>query len=448
MTDLLILWVLILGGLLSIVVRDGKSGGTLVLAYFLGLSLIHVPGALMYIGAAPNLTDDLETEAGFRATLVGLIAFVLGAWLANLRFSKRAAKSPNMPTDFGRVGEAMLWLGAGTYFILMPVAANIPSATAIVSSLGSLLPLGLWTWVYSAHISHHHRRFWLGVAILPLLPLSTMISGGFIGFGVFWVLAIAAFMYCVLPYKRIFILLGPVAMGLGLSLFIAYFGERDSLREAVWHQQAGVTDRLGRVGHMVERFEWIDIDNPEHVASINARLNQNILLGLAIERRENGLTDPAYGATVPLWAFVPRLLWPEKPPVGGSGDIVSQYTGLRFSEGTSVGVGQPLEFFINFGWAGIVVGFALLGYMLMLLDVLLIQAFRRCDVYDVLRYGLLGLALLQPGGSFIEIVVSCVGALVAASLLRWSLIDSAIFKRWVPKRLGSTSRVAIKLGRT
>ena len=417
MTTLLWFWVLLFVALLALVVRRGQRGGTLVLAYFAGLSLIHVPGVLIYTGTAPNLADGLVTGTGFIATLVGLSTFVVGAWCASLRVVKWVANPVTLPLDYRRVGKVMLLLGVGVYFFALPVLSLIPSATAIVSSAGGLLPMGLWFWLYAAHITHDRRRFMLGLAMLPLLPLSTMIDGGFIGFGVYWVIAIAAFVYCIVPRKRLFFLLAPVILGFGLSFAVAYFGERNALRESVWIQQAGIFDRLSRVSQMGERFEWLDLGNPDHVAPLNERLNQNILVGQAIERREIGLTEPAYGDTVPLWIFIPRAIWPEKPAVGGSGDIVSHYTGQNFAVGTSVGVGQPLEFYINFGWPGIAAGFALLGYVLMRLDIALFQAFRRCDVYGVLRNGLPGLALLQPGGSLMEILIAGIGALIAAPLI-------------------------------
>lgn len=432
MTILLLFWALLFAALLALVIRRGQRGGTLVLAYFSGLSLIHVPGALIYTGTAPDLADASVTETGFIATLVGLLAFVIGVWVANLR-SARLPAVPN-PLDYRRVAQVMLLLGVGVYFFAMPLISLIPSATAIASSAGGLLPIGLWFWLYGAQASHDRRRFWLGLAMLPLLPLSTMVSGGFIGYGVYWVIAVAAFVYCIVPRKRLFVLLSPVVLGLGLSFAVAYFGERSALREAVWYQQAGVFDRLSRVTQMIERFEWLDLDNRDHVAAINDRLNQNILVGQAIERREMGLSEPAYGGTVPLWTFIPRAIWPDKPAVGGSGDIVSRYTGQFFAEGTSVGVGQPLEFYINFGWFGVVAGFALFGYVLMRLDLALAQAFRRCDVRGVLRAGLPGLALLQPGGSLMEMLIACIGALIAAPLVDRLLKKTGWLKKGRPGR--------------
>ena len=266
-----------------------------------------------------------------------------------------------------------------------------------------------------------------------------MVTGGFIGFGVYWVIAIVAFIYCIVSRKRLFVLLAPLVLVFGLSFAIAYFGERNALREAVWYQQAGVVARLDRVLQMVNRFELLDLDNPRHVEPLNDRLNQNILVGKAIELRELGLSKPAYGETLPLWVFIPRAIWPNKPAVGGSGDIVSRYTGQYFASGTSVGVGQPLEFYINFGRLGIVIGFALLGYVLMRLDIKLARAFQRCDVSGALRAGLPGLALLQPGGSLMEILISFIGAMVAAPLVVRLLKKSGLLQKAPLKRDRSDS---------
>ena len=417
MTVLVWVWLLLFAALLALVIRGGQRGGTLVLAYFAGLSLIHVPGALIYTSQVNYLVDAQVTHTGFAATLLGLFSFVVGAWVAQLQRLKPAADLGNPHLDYNRVGQTMLWLGFGAYSFAMPVLSFIPSATSIVSALGSLLPIGLWFWVHGAYVTHDRRRFLLGLAILPLLPLSTMVTGGFIGYGVFWVISVVAFVYCIVPRKRFFVLLAPAVLGLGLSFSVSYFGERNALREGVWYQRADLGERMDRVWQMVAGFEWLDLDNPNHVVPINDRLNQNILVGQAIELRERGLTKPAYGETVPLWTFIPRAIWPSKPAVGGSGDTVSRYTGQYFAEGTSVGIGQPLEFYINFGRLGVVLGFALLGYALMRLDIRLAHAFKNHDISCVLHAGLPGLALLQPGGSLMEILISFIGALVAAPLV-------------------------------
>lgn len=437
MMSLLQLWALSSVALLLFVIGNGRQGGALVLAYFAGLSLIHVPGAWIYTGTNNGLQYRAETEAGFAVTVMGLFSFVAGAWLATRRGNINGSQLQWLSTaDYRQLSKTMLGLGIAFYFFLGPVLSFIPSLTALVSPLGGLLLIGLWFWFFSAWISRDRRRFWMGLAMLPLMPLSTMITGGFIGYGVYWIIAVVAFIYCLSPRKRTFVLLSPVVLYFGLSFAAAYFMEREALRDAVWYGQTDVGGRMGPVLKMLERFEWLDLENYAQVIRIDLRLNQNILVGKAIDLREHDLTKPAHGSTVPLWIFIPRLIWPDKPAVGGSGHVVSDYTGQTFADGTSVGIGQPLEFYINFDEPGIIIGFGLLGYVLMRLDRALFRGLKRGDVHAVLRSGLPGIALLQPGGSLMEMLVALAGAWVVAPVVgRW--LQKSV---WL-KRVGTSDRL-------
>ena len=59
--------------------------------------------------------------------------------------------------------------------------------------------------------------------MLPLLPLATLTTGGFIGFGTIWALSIAAFWFVVARRRIWFYLAIPPVIFLGLSLFVTYF---------------------------------------------------------------------------------------------------------------------------------------------------------------------------------------------------------------------------------
>src|SRR5256885_7581077 len=117
-------------------------------------------------------------------------------------------------------------------------------------------------------------------------------------------------------------------------------------------------------------FEWFDPSNEIHLHALDQRLNQNYFVGLAAKRIEQGQVDYLYGRS--LWegvlATIPRALWPDKPVFGGSPALVSEMTGLTLSDSTSFGVGNVMEFHINFGIAGVVVGFLLIGVLLGALD--------------------------------------------------------------------------------
>jgi hypothetical protein len=115
--------------------------------------------------------------------------------------------------------------------------------------------------------------------------------------------------------------------------------------------------------------------------------------------------------------------------VGGGGSLVTEYTGIPFEEGTSVGAGQVLEFYVNFGLLGVLAGFAGLGFLLMRLDLGMMRAFAAGDAPGILLCAMPGLSLLQPGGNLIEILVAFVGAILGA----WALICLGVFGRAAPQ---------------
>src|SRR6266849_2963074 len=79
---LLVIWGALLIALVIFAIGRPGRGGALTLAYFLGLSLIHVPGLLPFLDSDSGLADWDETRFGFETTILGLAAFVSGAVLA------------------------------------------------------------------------------------------------------------------------------------------------------------------------------------------------------------------------------------------------------------------------------------------------------------------------------------------------------------------------------
>lgn len=93
---------------------------------------------------------------------------------------------------------------------------------------------------------------------------------------------------------------------------------------------------------------------------------------------------------------------------------MTEVTGITFAEGTSVGAGQVLEFYANFGWLGVVVGFAAFGAILIGLDRGIMRSLNLRDFQGLIKYALPGFALLQPGGNLLEICVAAVAAVLVA----------------------------------
>lgn len=419
MSTLLLYWVVLAIILLAFIIGRGKKSGPLVLGYFASLSIIYVPGILSYTGAGAGTPSEILAESGFKVVLIGLCAYLVGAFLGqNLNFRSRKLKEIVALDDRVTAQFGMLLLGIGvfSYFFAIPILSFIPSATSLASAAGSLILVGYWYYLFYAFKTGNSRRIVLGLAALPLLPLSTMITGGFLGFGTYWLIAIATFAYVLSKQKVIILAALPFLIYAGLSFGVAYFADRSVLRENVWQDKADVGGGFNTVVGMISNLEPLDINRSDHVSMLLTRLNESTLVGAGVDNYNSGFVDLVHGATVPIWAFVPRVVWPNKPPVGGGGDLVSQFTGIYFAEDTSVGIGQTLEFFMNFGQQGVIFGFLIWGFILARLDLAMRTGLEDGRLGPVLIGGLCGAAMLQPNGNLLEITVTTVASFIVAQI--------------------------------
>ena len=438
LNDLLI-WAALLLGLVFLIVR--RKSGALTLAYFLILSLGHIPGVLAYLEQSFFVYSAEATKVGLDMTLIGMTAFFVGAVAARIlpqRTANVKAYQQAASADFfSRISWRMLTIGTIGYFVILPLAALVPSFTAVASVTGLLIILGFWLKLYAAD----SRQTLSTLAMVPLLPLSTLVTGGFLGFGTVWAMTIVAFCFVVARRRIWFYLASPVVIFLGLSLFVTYFQQRQYIRDVVWDENTTTMERLDKVANLVTNFQSLDLSNDRHLLALDQRLNQNYLVGAGIMRHRADVVKLLYGATLPVWAFIPRAIWPDKPAVGGGGDLVTEFTGINFAGGTSVGVGQVLEFYMNFGMWGVLAGFAVLGFILMRLDQHIMRALAMRNIHHLVRCSLPGLALLSPMGNLKETLVAVVTAAIASQLLIYfNLLGSPPIQRVSPKMSGQTMR--------
>ena len=111
-------------------------------------------------------------------------------------------------------------------------------------------------------------------------------------------------------------------------------------------------------------------------------------------------------------------------------------TGLELDQSTSFGVGNVMEFQINFGMAGVIIGFLVLGWLIGTLDRKAAIAEQKGDLGKAILFFLPAVALIQPNGSMVELVSGSAAALAAAVAWRWG------WKVWGGKRSGRTKRRA------
>lgn len=432
-TDI-ILWILAVAVVVVVRLRLHQRATGLVLAYMANLWLIHWPAALTYLFPETAGIDAERVITGFHSSTLGIMGFAAGAVLI-APFIVRVFEPPRSHTNAAarRLPDARLpftyvLIGIASYLVVTPLLGKLPTISALVGATTQLIIagfcLGLW---YFWHAGQR-RKFVLLLLLAFALPMITILRQGFLGYGAVALITIVSFIAVFYrPRWRLVLMAAGVAY-LGFSFYVTYMRDRGELRASVWGGQSAV-ERVARLSRTLTGIEWFNPANPTHILRITGRLNQNYLVGAAVERIRTGASNYANGETV-LQAFlslIPRAIWPEKPVRAGSPDIVSNYTGIRFAKGTSVGIGQVMEFYINFGELGVIFGFLVLGIVVTVIDT---WAGMRLWVGDWLQFAvwyLTGLAMIQAGGSLIEVMSSAGAALLAVLFVNRYL---------VPLRLG------------
>ncbi|MBM4223926.1 MAG: hypothetical protein FJ167_03870 [Gammaproteobacteria bacterium] len=386
-------------------------GTGLLLGYWLHFLQNYGVAGLMHALAWTQSDLAGETLVGFREAELGLECFCLGALLVTpllRRMSLSDSQAEVLPEGWrwpstGRV----FWVGIVMGYALNSVIIKIPSGMAVSSTLATLTAAA---WALATYRALQAGRLGLTAALgagTVVFPISTMLFHGFIGFGVNSMILILCLVAAYLRPRWFLIPLGVVTLFLGMSVYVTYMRDRGDIRASVW----GGDEMVSRVTVLTatfSRFDWFDPLSDEQMRLIDSRMNQNWLFGLGVERLQRGEVDFKRGDTVldAVVAVVPRALWPDKPMVAGSGNLVSHFTGMQFTEGTSIGIGPIMEFYANFGRAGVVIASLLIGGFLGLCDRMAGLHLRLGHTTRFAAWLLLGIPLLQALGSLISISTS------------------------------------------
>ena len=334
--------------------RDGMSFG-LPIAYLFSLLLIHVPGAYAHLIGGDSLFDSDLVGVGIRLTAIGAVCFVAGAWL-DTRFSRERPQERGTAENLHHF-EMFCLVGGWIFTYGLSFLILIPTFGAAVEKGGAVWMLGVLLGLQSAARRRDAKwaAFWFGTLIF--YPVMGLLMGGFLSYGSKAVIIVMSVFFISIRGVGKIVAGTLLAVYVGLSIFVNYFQHRSDIRDSVWGG-ARFEERIDVSLDIVREFEWLDLSREAHLNAFDQRLNQNYFAGLAAVRIDEGQVDYLYGRS--LWegamSLVPRYVWPDKPVFGGSGQIVAEMTGLILNEETSFGVGNVMEFHINFGILGVVLG--------------------------------------------------------------------------------------------
>lgn len=403
--------------LVALLRRTQLSFG-LPIAYLFTLLLIHVPGAIAHLMDADAVLQMPQlTEAGIRFTAIGTVCFVVGVWLSRLW-------AIEVPTIWHTEARPVFWmftLLAGWLFTSIGFLTEITTIGAAIDRGGAIWMLGVMLGLRNAVMRGNIVNAWKWVGALAVYPLLILLLGGFLSYGSTAAIIVLSALVITAKSKLRLAATTMVAIAFGMSVFLTYFLHRTEIRASVWggaNMQARVDVSLDAA----KDFQWFDSKNPEHLKALDLRLNQNYFAGLAAKRIDDGIVDYLHGRSLVegVMAVIPRALWPDKPVEAGSPKIVAEMTGLMLSTSTSFGVGNVMEFQINFGVTGLVVGFLLLGYAIGRLDRLAAVAEASGNLGHVFVYFLPAIALIQPNGSIIELSGGVAASFAAGYGWKWA----------------------------
>lgn len=433
LATLVSIWVPLLLGFYYVRRVRNIEGTGLLSAYVVSFCGLHWEGGLIRL--LPWFKDYslVRTTYGLEQGTYALAALVAGSLflspvVASYLPARRACVG-YMP--HARLPRAYLLIGVVSYILLSTFLSRLPSMAVVISTGQELFVVGLCLFCWNAIRRKHVSGLLVGLVLALMMPVITIITQGFMGYGAAATLVVFAFVGSFVSRWKMLVV-AVLACYVGLSVYVTYMRDREDIRTVVWGGQS-LEDRLDKIGQAASTFEWFDPYNPAHLARIDGRMNQNSLVGAAVARLSES-HDFADGETLwsALLALVPRVLWPDKPVFAGGGNLVSRYTGIRFAEGTSVGVGQVLEFYINFGTAGVVLGFLLLGAIITTVDVVARRQLLAGDQQGFVFWFVTGMSMLQPYGSLVEVSASVAGSLIIVTIINRYLLPHLQKKHFAP----------------
>jgi hypothetical protein len=474
----LIVWMIAAGVVFLRQLGRNAVGAGLSLAYLLNLWLLHWVASTLYALPGYSFYYHEDVLAGLEQSVWAVVAFgasyVIFSHVLSRSPKSRGSMAARDLTDGAKsLGESKqvgslqvisiqqppkskshieyisdskltniyIGIGLGCYLLSVSGLGSLPTVTALVTGATNLAVVGLMLKSWRAWSRGDKKSFRLWVTLASAYPLLTIITQGFIGFGIFNTILVFTFVAGFYRPRWKLVIMGLAIGYLGLSMYVTYMRDRNDIRSSVWGGES-YSSRLDQLKATFGEAEFFNINKDEHLERIDLRLNQNSLVGASVHYLDSGRVAFAKGETLwqALLAFVPRVIWPSKPVSAGSGDLVSKYTGYYFAEGTSVGVGQVMEFYINFGRLGVIIGFLAIGFAIALVDKRAEECLSQNDWIQFTCWYLPGAAMMQVGGSLVEVTASAGASLAVSMMVKYFVL------RGRRVNSGKPAAWAVKLG--
>lgn len=407
MLIMLVIWVSLVVRIVRRTLAEGTIGlpAALVLTMsflYAGCFVYAVPG-YTHLRAEGNsallrydFTEWTVVQGAF-ASLLGLLGFAIGAGV----FRKRNIPA-HAPSSVARTMERRIILLLGSIgllgFAVHYVNLSFPMSDALNEAARNVGLVAVCLGSYVAWREGSSLLFWIILA--ALVPLYYIVLFGFASYGFLFGIVLLSFgLSRMRRDPREFglraLVLAFISVWLTLTAFIGWFSFREEIRRVVWLGEEGSVWQI--LSQAIAHTEIFSPWNFDSLDLVNIRLNLPLFIGKMIEHHALYPDLQQHGETLILLplAVLPRFIWPDKPERGGS-SFMSEHTGLVLSDSATFGTGTVFEFYINFGYSGVLLGFMGLGWIIRQIDRSAYTHLLRGRLFDFARLFVVGIVAIDP----------------------------------------------------
>lgn len=435
-----VVWIAILILALRSLSTRGYPTTGITFAFFGSYTSLHI-GAFVYLtdGYDPTLDPYLASfghtpttvALGFEASTLAMLCALGGCRLADTLAGARqiGPVQARPPLSVFKNGAWILiavgLCGTTLDIFFTDISSALPGFQALISSCRNLFVIGgvLLSW-HETLAGRWRNAAALAVFFMLVVPAVVLVRTAILADSIFIGLAAFSFFLSVLSRRGQSSFLPNVALVASLAVAGFFFSAawlefRGDLRAVIWNGGtfADAAESLSK-GGKTDIQNSSDSSMQKTLYAIDSRLNQNLFVGLAIQKLDALPDTYEEGSTITLalLGWVPRIFWPGKPERGGAA-MITKHTGKQTDGKTSFGTGLVFEFYVNFGYISVVIGFLAVGFLVRMIDALTCRALLFGQITFFAMYELMGYALLQPGVDLVFIVAGMAAAVVVSAIM-------------------------------
>lgn len=319
------------------------------------------------------LSPRRDYDEAILVAISGWVAMTVGYFAAKLVTGPARTKRPAPVPDATSARFGALLMIAGVSLESVRLVSNIPVEVAgilkFLSSLGWFGSSMLIMLLVQRKLSPSYRLLtYAGVAAFLLMS----IGSGSVANAAFYGAVIIMSAWIGKGYVKVSWIASALV---GLTLIVALRGVSDQYRKIVWFQGegGGVVSRTKLFFRLLyTRVELNGVDGAIAMGfQTSAGRSANLdLLADVIIRTPSEI--PYWGGETYLslvGAFVPRVLWPDKPTKELGQAFGHRYTYIGTNDvGTAMNLPVLVEFYVNFGLIGVLFGMAIVGCIYSVLE--------------------------------------------------------------------------------